>query len=79
MSSIIARFPKFIRIGRVVHFKRRETLLNDGDVCQNVFIIEKGIVRSWFNGDGDDVTFQFYFAGDVVEILILWGLTLLRV
>ncbi len=65
-TSIISKFPKLIRVGRIAHFKKKEPLLNEGDICQNVFIVEKGCVRSWFNGDGDDVTFQFFFEGDIV-------------
>ncbi|MDE1210465.1 cyclic nucleotide-binding domain-containing protein [Vibrio aestuarianus] len=33
-------------------FKKKETLLNDGDICDSVFIVEKGSVKSWLNGDG---------------------------
>lgn len=65
-ASIISTFPSLIRVGHVHHFKKKETLLNEGDICDSVYIIEKGCVRSWFNGDGHDVTFQFFFEGDIV-------------
>lgn len=55
-TSIISTFPSLIRVGHVHHFKKKETLLNEGNICDSVFIIEKGCVRSWFNGDGHDVT-----------------------
>lgn len=65
-SSIFSTFPHLIQVGHIRHVKKRETLLNEGDVCDAVYIIEKGCVRSWFNHDGNDVTFQFFFEGDIV-------------
>lgn len=66
MNSITEKFPELIRVGHLVHIKKKVTLLNEGEVCYKVFIIEKGSVRSWFNCDGNDVTFQFFFEGDIV-------------
>lgn len=52
-------------------FKRLEVpaktiLLNEGDVPKKVFLIEKGCIRVWFNNDGKDVTFQFFFENTAV-------------
>lgn len=66
MNSITDKFPELIRVGHLVYTKKKVTLLNEGEVCNKVFIIEKGSVRSWFNSDGKDVTFQFFFEGDIV-------------
>ena len=66
MRNIILRYPRLLQVGHITHFKKRATLLNEGDICHKVYIIEKGCVRSWFNAEGHDVTFQFFFEGDIV-------------
>ena len=53
-------------------FKRIEVpaktiLLNEDEISKKVFFIEKGCVRVWFNKDGKDVTFQFFFENDRVS------------
>ncbi len=58
---------KFKTISRKVNFPRKTFLVNEGDVCQQVFLIETGCLRSWFNDDGNDITFQFFFEGSFVS------------
>ncbi|WP_105181693.1 Crp/Fnr family transcriptional regulator [Pseudoalteromonas sp. T1lg21] len=65
IAPIVLKFPELIHVGHVCNYKKKQTLLNEGDICDSVFIIEKGCVRAWFNGDGHDVTFQFFFEGDI--------------
>lgn len=53
------------------HFKcinvpAKTTLLKEGDISKKLFLIEKGCVRAWFNNNGKDVTFQFFFEDGVV-------------
>lgn len=55
----------------ISRFKRMEvpsktTLLQEGDVSKKLFLIEKGCLRAWFNNDGKDVTFQFFFESQTV-------------
>jgi CRP-like cAMP-binding protein len=44
----------------------RTVLLKEGDIAKKVFLVEKGCVRAWFNNDGKDVTFQFFFENSTV-------------
>lgn len=53
-------------------FKRQEVkaktiLLKEGEVSTKAFYIEKGCVRMWFNNNGKDITFQFFFEGQGVS------------
>lgn len=53
-------------------FKRVEVpaktiLLDEGETSKKVFFIEKGCVRVWFNKNGKDITFQFFFENDRVS------------
>lgn len=41
-------------------------LLKEGEISKKVFLVEKGCIRAWFNNDGKDVTFQFFFENSTV-------------
>lgn len=42
-------------------------LLQENEVSEKMFYIEKGCIRLWFNKDGKDITFQFFFEGEGVS------------
>jgi CRP-like cAMP-binding protein len=53
-------------------FKRIElpakaTLLKEGEISKKAYFIEKGCIRVWFNNNGKDVTFHFFFENDRVS------------
>ncbi len=48
-------------------YPKKSCLLSEGDVSEHLLFIEKGCVRSWFNNDGNDITFQFFFDGSFVS------------
>ncbi|UII25190.1 Crp/Fnr family transcriptional regulator [Fulvivirga maritima] len=53
-------------------FERQEvpsktTLLREGEISKTAYLIEKGCVRSWFNNNGKDITFQFFFENEFVS------------
>lgn len=54
-------------IAQKKEYPKKSWLLNEGDVSKQIIFIEKGCVRSWFNNDGDDITFQFFFEGSFVS------------
>jgi CRP-like cAMP-binding protein len=41
-------------------------LLNEGEISSHVHFIKKGCLREWFNKDGKEITFQFFFEGQPV-------------
>ena len=41
------------------------TLLYEGDVADKIYFIKKGALRLWNNDDGKDITFQFFFEGQI--------------
>lgn len=41
-------------------------LLEEGKTANRLFLIRKGCLRLFFNNDGKDITFQFFFEGDMV-------------
>ncbi len=42
-------------------------LLHEGEISTQFFFIKKGCLRIWFNKDGKDITFQFFFEGQGVS------------
>ncbi len=53
-------------------FERREIpsktiLLQEGQISKTIFFIEKGCLRSWFNNNGKDITFQFFLENEAVS------------
>jgi CRP-like cAMP-binding protein len=42
-------------------------LLKEGEVSKKAFMIEKGCLRVWFNNNGKDITFQFFFENEAVS------------
>jgi len=39
----------------------KTTLLKEGDIATCLYFINQGCLRLWFNDDGRDITFQFFF------------------
>ena len=55
-SSIIENIPHTVK-----YYPAKSTLLSAGDCAMFLFFIKSGAVRMWFNKDGKDSTFQFFF------------------
>jgi CRP-like cAMP-binding protein len=41
-------------------------LLKEGEISQYAYFIKKGCLRQWFNKEGKDITFQFFFENQPV-------------
>jgi len=44
----------------------KTVLLREGEIAKSIYFIKKGCLREWFNKDGKDITFQFFFEGQPV-------------
>lgn len=78
MAAIFEQFKNLLPFEEIQwedyqgYFKKIEvpaktTLIREGEISKNVFFIEKGCIRVWFNNDGKDVTFQFFFEQERVS------------
>lgn len=56
-------------LARRKQFPKKTDLVLEGTVCKQAFLIEEGCLRSWFNDDGRDITFQFFFENALVSSL----------
>lgn len=44
----------------------KTVLLHEGEIANDVHFIKKGCLRQWFNKDGKDITYQFFFENQPV-------------
>lgn len=61
-----ANWNKFAGLFRKREIASKTILLHEGEIANNIYIIKKGCLREWFNKDGKDITFQFFFEGQPV-------------
>lgn len=48
-------------------FPARTSLLREGEVARSMYFVKAGCLRIWFNKDGKDITFQFFFENQAVS------------
>lgn len=58
-------FGSDIELGRL-SVPSKTVLLEEGKVADRLFLIHKGCLRLFFCHEGKDITFQFFFEGDIV-------------
>ncbi|MEZ2444869.1 Crp/Fnr family transcriptional regulator [Chitinophaga sp. RCC_12] len=51
-------------------FKKKQTILEQGKVCDHLFFVSKGLLRAYYDKDGEDVTSWFMMDNDfIVSVL----------
>lgn len=61
-----AKWNKFQSFFEMHEVSSRTELLKAGEVATHLHLIKRGCLRMWFNKDGKDITFQFFFEGQAV-------------
>ncbi|MEY3243096.1 MAG: hypothetical protein RIR11_4535 [Bacteroidota bacterium] len=62
VSLNTAEEEAFVQILEVKEIKKKEFLLQTGQVCNKVFFLNSGCTRVFYNVDGVENTIQFFFA-----------------
>ena len=60
-------WDKFVSRYHRLEVPARTVLLREGQVSKKAYLIEKGCLRIWFNHDGKDISFQFFFENEGVS------------
>lgn len=60
------KWEQYIQYFNKLEIPAKTILLNEGEVSERIFFIEKGCIRCWFNKDGKDLTLQFFIEGGMV-------------
>ena len=58
---------KYEHLWKRIEVSSKTNLLNEGEISDKAYLIEKGCLRLWFNNQGKDVTFQFFFENEAVS------------
>ena len=66
-SDFGINWGKYSHLVEEVRIPAKTTLLHEGEVSKNAYFIKKGCIRLWFNNNGKDVTFQFFFENQGVS------------
>jgi CRP-like cAMP-binding protein len=61
------KWDKYMSLYERIEVPSKTVLLKEGQVSKKAFLIEKGCLRLWFNNNGKDITFQFFFENDGVS------------
>jgi CRP-like cAMP-binding protein len=66
IKSDKSNWEKFRDLFKEKEIPSKTILLFEGEIAAWAHFIKKGCLREWFNKDGKDITFQFFFEGQVV-------------
>lgn len=66
-DKIQVEWDKFSHLFKKQEIPAKTTLLQEGQISKTAYLVEKGCVRCWFNNNGKDITFQFFFEGEAVS------------
>jgi CRP-like cAMP-binding protein len=67
IARIKPKWNKYRHLWKKLEVPGKTILLREGEVSKKIFVIDKGCARQWFNNDGDDISFQFFFEGDILS------------
>ena len=58
---------KYQHLFKEMDVPAKTTLLREGEVAKKAYYIIKGCLRLWFNNNGRDITFQFFFENEGIS------------
>ncbi len=61
------KWDEYIGYYKRIEVPAKTALLKEGEISKKAFLIEKGSLRIWFNNNGKDITFQFFFENEGVS------------
>lgn len=65
-DQIRAAWRKYHHLWKHEEAGARHVLLKEGHISRRIYVIDKGCIRNWFYHEGKEISFQFFFEGDVV-------------
>ena len=65
-AQIKAAWKPYQHLWKFEESGARHVLLKEGDISRKIYVVEKGCIRNWFYHDNKEISFQFFFEGDVV-------------
>jgi CRP-like cAMP-binding protein len=69
LQADVEAWERCKRLFSVRQFPAKTNLLREGEVARHMYFVKAGCLRLWFNKDGKDITFQFFFENQPVSSL----------
>ena len=60
----VSSVDKLFKIATRQQFKKREIILNQGQICKTIMFVEKGYLRTFIDKDGTEINTDFTFEGN---------------
>jgi CRP-like cAMP-binding protein len=57
---------KYQRVVKQMNAPAKTILLREGEIPKKIFIVKEGCLRIWFDHDGKEITFQFFFENEPI-------------
>ena len=67
MKRDAKRWEQCKALFRTQTFPAKTVLLGEGEIARTMYIVREGCLRLWFNKEGEDITFQFFFENQAVS------------
>lgn len=67
MTNTAIDWDKFGDFYKELTIPAKTILLREGEISRQAWFIKKGCLRLWFNNNGKDITFQFFFENQGVS------------
>lgn len=60
-------FENYKHFWKELEIPTKTIILHEGEISKKIFYIEEGCLRIWYNNNGKDITFQFFFENEIVS------------
>ncbi|HPO63919.1 MAG TPA: Crp/Fnr family transcriptional regulator [Candidatus Kapabacteria bacterium] len=61
MQDLFFNNKEYSELFKEIQVKPKTILLKEGEISNYLYFIKEGCLRLWFNNDGKEITFQFFF------------------
>jgi len=67
MPGLNVNWEDYSHLFREMSIPAKTLLLREGEISRKAYFIKKGCIRLWFNSNGKDITFQFFFENEAIS------------
>lgn len=58
-------FEMLVTIFKIKEYKKGELILNNGQICRDIYCVKKGMIRLFYYKNGRDITEHFTYEGNI--------------
>lgn len=61
-----AFYEQFLSLSKTVHLRKKEYLIQEGNICKFIGFVQTGVLRSFFVKDGEEYNSDFYLPNSII-------------